>query len=110
MRTASPAETATPTIRPGSGEPIWLGSLGIGHRTLADRRGQRAVDDLHFAWLAVELEKDRPHAVGVRFAHGEQLDDQRLARLDLDQVLGARSGPKKKIDVGRIDVSEYVRS
>ena len=40
--------------------------------------------DQHLARLAVQLEEHRPRAVGVRLADGQELDDQRLARLDVD--------------------------
>ena len=96
MRTASPATTATPTTRPGSGaaDLVRVGRVGLGG--LADGRGERAVDDLDLAGLAVQLEEDGPLAVGVRLADGQELDDQRLARLDLDEVLGARLGAEEE--------------
>ena len=46
-------------------------------------RGQRAVQHHHLARLAVQLEEHLPPAVLVRVAHRQELDDQRLARLDV---------------------------
>ena len=69
------------------GDLVRVGRVGLGG--LAHGRGQRAVGDDDLAGLAVELEEDGAVAVGVRLADGQQLDDQRLARLDLDRDLGA---------------------
>ena len=74
FRTGSPGTTATPTTRPGSGaDLVGVGWIGLGG--LTDGRGQRAVEDLDLAGLAVELEEDSTLTVGVGLAHGQKLDD-----------------------------------
>src|SRR5208337_3470348 len=55
---------------------VGVGRIGLGG--LTDGRGQRAVEDLDLARLAVELEEDRTLTVGVGLAHGQKLDDQGL--------------------------------
>ncbi len=49
-----------------------------------------AVDNGDFAGLAIELEEDRTPSVVVRIADCQKLNDQRLARLDVDGKLFAR--------------------
>ena len=51
---------------------------------------QRLVEDQHFARLAVQFEEHQPPAVFVRVADRQELDDQRLARLDIDAGFLAR--------------------
>ena len=70
------------------------GIAGIG----LDARGaafdfEAAVADGDFARLAVQFEEDRARAVGMRLADGEEFDDQRLAGLEFDGDLLARSMP-----------------
>ena len=56
-------------------------------------RLEALVGDRHAPRLAVELEEHRAGAVGVRLAHGEQPDHERLARLDLHAQFLARRQP-----------------
>ena len=67
-----------------------LGVGGVGLGGLDAVGLQRLVDDGHIARLAVELEEDGARAVGMRLADRQELDDQRLARLDLDRDFLAR--------------------
>ena len=96
FRTGSPGDDRHADDQTGQRRADLVGVGWIGLGGLADGRGQRAVEDLDLARLAVELEEDRALAVGVRLAHGQQLDDQGLARLDLDLDLLARLGPEEE--------------
>ena len=90
----------------GGADLVRVVRVGLGG--LAHGGGERAVDDLDLAGLAVQLEEDGALAVGVGLADGQELDDQRLARLDLDEVLGRRVGPEEE-DRGRQDRRVGVR-
>ena len=82
--------------------------MGVSRTAEASERSS----DLDLAGLAVQLEEDRPLAVGVRLADGQELDDQRLARLDLDEVLLARLGAEEEDRRGqdrRVGVRPLVR-
>ena len=69
---------------------------------------ERPIAHVDAARLAVELEEDRAAAVGMRIADGQELDDQRLARLDLDGDFLARLLAVEEDGVGRMLTSEYV--
>ena len=76
--------------------PTCCGIGRVGLDGLGRRCFQRAIDDGHVARLAVQLEEDGPRAVGVRLADRQELDDQRLARLDVDRDLLARSPGRRR--------------
>jgi hypothetical protein len=46
---------------------------------------QRLVLNAYFPRLTVQLEENRPLSLGVRLAHSEKLNDERLAGLKLDE-------------------------
>src|SRR5208283_5603986 len=73
---------------------VGVGRIDLGG--LTDGRGQRAVENLGLAGLAIELEEDGALAVGVRLSHGQELDDQGLPLLDLELDLRARLGPEEE--------------
>ena len=75
-----------------------IGIIGIGLRMLVQLSFQRAIRHVHFARLAVQFKEDRPQAVFAGFAGGEVLDDQPLARLDLD---GNFFAALKSVEKGR---------
>src|SRR5207245_8318619 len=58
-----------------------VGGVGLGMGFL--RAAECLVEDEDFARLAVQLEEDKPLAGGVRVADGQELDNQRLALLDV---------------------------
>ena len=46
---------------------------------------QRLILNTYFPRLTVKLEENRPLSLGVRLAHGEKFNDERLAGLKLDE-------------------------
>ena len=66
----------------GSGDLARISRVGL--RMSALDHPQRTIANIHFARLAVQFKKERASAIGMRFADGQKLDDERLARFDLD--------------------------
>ncbi len=110
MRTESPALTATPTTSPGSGAATWFGSFGsaLGVSRTAEA-SERSTTSTSRGWpLSSKKTVRLPSACGSPTA----------TSLTISVLPGSistgfstdGSGPWKKIEVGRIDVSEYDRS
>ena len=106
LRTASPAETATPTTRPGKGAAIWLGSAGSAMGvSRTDEASERSTTSTSRGWpLSSKKTVRLPSACGSPTA--SSLTISVLPGSISTRCSAPGSGPKKKIDVGRIDVSE----
>ena len=98
--TSSPTATRISITVPGIGAPTEpsRGRIRLFARLHLGLSG--AIAHLHAARLAVELEEDVAVAVFVEGAHRGELDDERLALLDLDGELVADLGRGEEVAGG----------
>ena len=81
----------------GNGCADLAGQCRVGFRLGRFLHLQAAIAHGDFAGLAVQFEEDRAGAVGVRFADGLELHDQRLAGFQFDGDIRAALHPVVKL-------------